>query len=139
MNLKKYLLIALGFLCLILGVIGAYLPVMPSFPFLMLASICFVKSSKRLDAWFKKTKVYREVVEPYMNKQGLTRRVRIQMSLSCIAFFSISIYLSRSVPHLQYMLIFLAVAHVVFFMFIAKKREKVEAEQKALLEKQLEQ
>lgn len=120
-----------------LGVLGAYLPFMPSFPFLLLASMCFVKSSKRLEHWFKTTKIYKEVLAPYFNKQGLTRRVRIQLSLSCAVFFGISIYFSRNIPHLQFFLIFLGVAHVVYFLLIAKKREQVESKNSPKLEERL--
>ena len=56
MRVKKILLILLGFLGVGLGAVGAVLPLLPAFPFLMLAVFCFAKSSEKMDRWFKGTK-----------------------------------------------------------------------------------
>ena len=48
MRLKKALYIALGCLSLGIGSLGAVLPLLPAFPFLMLAAFCFGRSSEKL-------------------------------------------------------------------------------------------
>ena len=58
MNIKKILLIAAGCLGVALGAVGAVLPLLPAFPFLLLAAVCFAKSSERLNSWFINTKLY---------------------------------------------------------------------------------
>ena len=50
MNLKKVFFVVLGCLSLGLGALGAVLPLLPAFPFLMLAAFCFAKSSEKLRA-----------------------------------------------------------------------------------------
>ena len=56
---KKILYLALGILGLGLGALGVVLPLLPAFPFLMLAAFCFGRSSEKLDRWFKGTKLYK--------------------------------------------------------------------------------
>ena len=48
MNLKKLLYIFLGCLGVGLGALGAVLPLLPAFPFLLLAAFCFARSSEKL-------------------------------------------------------------------------------------------
>ena len=59
MKIKKMLWITLGFIGLGIGAIGAVLPMLPSFPFLLLAASCFGKSSEKLNVWFINTKLYK--------------------------------------------------------------------------------
>ena len=46
MKIKKILYVILGCIGLALGAVGAILPLLPAFPFLLLAAFCFAKSSK---------------------------------------------------------------------------------------------
>ena len=52
-----------GFAFFGLGALGAVVPVLPTTPFLLVAAFCFARSSDRLNAWFRSTRLYREVLE----------------------------------------------------------------------------
>ena len=60
---------AAGFAAFGLGALGAVLPVLPTTPFLLVAAFCFARSSERLNAWFRSTKLYRTVLEGYVAKR----------------------------------------------------------------------
>ena len=57
MKLKKILYVVLGCIGATLGALGAVLPLLPAFPFLLLAAFCFARSSEKLHNWFTGTKL----------------------------------------------------------------------------------
>lgn len=77
MEIKKILWIILGCISVGLGAIGAVLPMLPSVPFLMLATISFTKSSEKLHTWFINTKLYKNNLEDYVAGRGMTRKTKI--------------------------------------------------------------
>ncbi|EKC78787.1 hypothetical protein LEA_03121 [human gut metagenome] len=73
-KIKKLLYVILGCIGLALGAVGAVLPLLPAFPFLLLAAFCFAKSSEKLHRWFTGTKLYKNNLESYVKGQGMTGR-----------------------------------------------------------------
>lgn len=99
MKIKKALWVALGCIGVGLGAVGAVLPMLPAFPFLLLAAVSFGKSSEKLDRWFRGTKLYKNNLESYVKGQGMTWKTKIKVMvtvtlLMCIGF---SIMFGRSI------------------------------------------
>lgn len=90
MKLKKLFLIVIGCLSFGLGALGSILPVLPTFPFLLLAAFCFTRSSERLNAWFKTTKLYRDNLETYAKGEGMTIRTKTKILGMSTFFMAIS-------------------------------------------------
>ena len=86
----KIVFIILGFIFLGLGCLGIPLPVLPTTPFLMLAAICFAKGSKRLERWFKSTKLYHKHLESFVEKREMTLKTKltILITASILLLFS---------------------------------------------------
>lgn len=89
MNVKKLLYIILGGIGVGLGAVGAVVPMLPAFPFLMLAAFCFARSSEKLDRWFKGTKLYRDNLADYVAGRGMTWKTKIRIMVTVTLLMSI--------------------------------------------------
>lgn len=89
MKLKKVLYVMLGCVGVGLGAVGAVVPMLPAFPFLMLAAFCFARSSERLDRWFKSTKLYKNNLEDYVAGRGMTWKTKIRIMVTVTLLMSI--------------------------------------------------
>lgn len=99
MKLSKIIYTIIGCLSLALGSVGAVLPILPTVPFLMLSALCFAKSSEKLNAWFKQTKIYKNNLESYVRGEGMTMRAKTKILLTVTALMAVGfvVMLSKKV------------------------------------------
>ena len=69
----KFIYIVLGFLSLALGIIGIFLPILPTTPFLLLTLFFFAKGSKRLEQWFLGTSIYQKHLKSFNENRSLKK------------------------------------------------------------------
>lgn len=93
MKAKKIALIVVGCIGVGIGAIGAVVPILPSFPFLMLAAVCFAKSSEKLDTWFKGTKLYKNNLESFVKGQGMTKKTKIKVMVTVTLLMSFGFFM----------------------------------------------
>jgi len=72
----RVLLIVAGSLCLGLGVLGIFLPVLPTTPFLLLTAICYAHGSKRLHDRLLATRLG-TYIRAWREKGGIPLRLKI--------------------------------------------------------------
>ncbi len=72
----RILLLALGWLFVGLGVIGAFLPVMPTTPFLLLAVACFARSSPRLESWLMNHRQFGPPLRDWRERGAISARAK---------------------------------------------------------------
>ena len=87
--MKKLLYIIIGCIGVGLGAVGAVVPMLPAFPFLMLAAFCFARSSEKLDRWFKGTKLYKDNLEDYVAGRGMTVKTKVRIMITVTLLMSI--------------------------------------------------
>ncbi len=75
-SLKKTILILVGSLSLALGLLGVFLPVLPTTPFLLLASYCYLRSSARLYRWLINHPLLGTYIYNYLTYRATTRSIR---------------------------------------------------------------
>ena len=73
-KLTRILLIALGILCVILGLAGIFIPILPTTPFLLLAAGLFARSSQRFYDWLLNNRWFGTYIRNYREGKGVTRR-----------------------------------------------------------------
>ncbi len=117
MNLKKVFLVILGCLGLGLGALGAVLPLLPAFPFLMLAAFCFAKSSEKLHNWFTSTRLYKKNLESFVQGKGMTVKTKVRIMLTVTILMSIGFIMMHAVPVGRIVLGIVWLCHVLYFIF----------------------
>lgn len=127
MSVKKILYIILGCIGVGLGAVGAVLPLLPAFPFLMLAAFCFARSSKRLNDWFIGTKLYKNNLESFVKGQGITWKTKIRIMIMVTVLMSIGFFMMGAVPVGRIVLACVWVFHILLFCFgIKTYREEMQ-------------
>ncbi len=75
--MKKILLISLGCFSIILGLIGIFVPILPTTPFLLFAAWCFARSSEKYYNKLMNNKVLGGYIKNYKDKKAMPLRVKI--------------------------------------------------------------
>lgn len=115
MKVRKALYVLLGCLGLALGAVGAVVPLMPAFPFLMLAAWSFARSSDRLHQWFINTGLYKNNLESFVQGRGMTKAAKVRVMLTITLVMGIGAYMMRRIPVGQIILAVIWVGHILLF------------------------
>ena len=76
-SIVRLLLVIAGSISLAFGVIGIFLPVLPTTPFLLLASFCYVRSSERLHRWLLEHRVFGKYIYNYEVHRAIPKKTKI--------------------------------------------------------------
>jgi uncharacterized membrane protein YbaN (DUF454 family) len=74
---KRRLLIGAGTLSTGLGIIGIFIPILPTTPFLLLAAACYMRSSERFYQWLINNRIFGAYVRNYIEGRGMPVRIKI--------------------------------------------------------------
>lgn len=108
----KVLLIILGFISLGLGCVGVVLPIIPTAPFLLLTSFCFVKSSIKFNNWFLNTKLYKKHLENFAKHRVMTLKGEL------ILLIGVSFMLLTSMYFINKPIMTIVFSCLIFFKYL---------------------
>jgi len=118
MHMLKAILIILGTISLTLGLVGIFVPGLPTTPFLLLTSVLYLKSSSRLYSKVISNKWVGSYIRQYQNNKGMLLKQKIyaislmaiMIALSCILFL-------KAMP-IKLMVIAIGIIGVIVMAFI---------------------
>ncbi|AJR25741.1 MULTISPECIES: YbaN family protein [Sphingobium] len=83
--MRRHLYLACGFLSLGVGAVGAFLPLLPTVPFMILAAFCFARSSPALEARLLEHRHFGPHIRHWREKGAISRRGK-KAALAAFAF-----------------------------------------------------
>ena len=127
--MKKILYIILGCFGVGMGAVGAIVPMLPAFPFLMLAAFSFARSSEKLHNWFIGTKLYRDNLADFVAGRGMTKSAKVRIMITVTLLMSVG-FVMMGMSGIVTGCIVLGcvwVFHIVYFIFGIKTNPTTEA------------
>ncbi|MGX5219849.1 YbaN family protein [Pseudomonas segetis] len=114
----RYALLAIGWLSVALGVIGIFLPVLPTTPFLLLAAACFMRSSERFYHWLVDHPRLGPWIRDYLEGEGIPRKAKIYS----ISLMWLSIGLSCYLVPMFWARLFMLTSAVCVTVYILRQK-----------------
>lgn len=113
-NPVRIVWLLIGFLAMGLGAVGVVLPVLPTTPFLLLASFCLTKGSARFHRWFTGTKLYKKHLESFVENRTMTLKTKFSLLIpaSCMLLLA---FLAMQNVYGRVFIIFLILFKYVYF------------------------
>lgn len=86
--MKRILFLIGGWLSLLLGVIGAFLPILPTTPFVLLAAYCFSKGSTQMHQWLLNQRTFGPMIRDWEADRVIRPRAKWFASIAMIIMIS---------------------------------------------------
>jgi uncharacterized protein len=120
----KTILALLGLISLGLGIVGAFLPLLPTVPFVLLSAYLFAQSSDRLHNWLMTHKIFGQLIRDYHEDRGIT----IQGKIAAISTMWISniisiIFIIKDILWLQILMSIITLSVTIYILQYKTKRK----------------
>lgn len=115
-SISKWLLITAGSISLLLGIIGIFIPLLPTTPFLLISAACYARSSERLYNWLLKHALLGNYIRLYREKKAIPLKAKvIVISMMWLTIGTSSIFVVDEVS-LKVILILIAIVTTIFII-----------------------
>ena len=114
----KVMMVTLGSISLFLGVLGLFLPVLPTTPFLLLTAYLYAKGSKRMYFWLISNKYFGKYIQRYRDGLGIPLKTKI-ISLTTL-WISMLITIFYFIPLLFVKILLFIIACAVTYHILSK-------------------
>ena len=104
-----------GFLSMGIGAVGVVLPVLPTTPFLLLASFCLANGSERFHRWFTGTKLYKKHLESFVENRSMTLKTKFSLLIPASCMLLLAFLAMQNVYGRAFILFLILFKYVYFF------------------------
>ena len=123
-TVKRRLLIGAGTLSTGLGIIGIFVPILPTTPFLLLAAACYMRSSERFYQWLINNRIFGAYVRNYIEGRGMPRRIKMFTILLLWLTIGLTIAFAVQDVAIRIVLICVAIGVTAHIALIRKRQVK---------------
>lgn len=122
MDIRKAILIFVGTVCVGLGVLGMFLPLMPTTVFLLMAAYCYSKSSERFHDWLLTNKLCGKYISNYKSGRGISMRQKISTIAVLWASIAFSVWMMNGRLWVSLLLAAVAVGVSIHILWLKTNR-----------------
>ncbi len=113
--MKRWCLMALGWLAFATGIVGIVLPLLPTTPFMLLAAALFARSSPRFHGWLLADPWFGPPILDWQQYRGIRRHARRRAIIFILISFSVSL-LVVPLPWVRWLLVVIMVILLTWLM-----------------------
>jgi uncharacterized membrane protein YbaN (DUF454 family) len=137
MDIRKAILIFAGTVCVALGVLGMFLPLLPTTVFLLMAAYCYSRSSERFHTWLLTNRLFGPYIKNYKTGKGISMRQKV--STISILWISIgfSIWMLGAGLWVTLLLLAIAIGVTVHLLWIKTYRPEPDLAPQASVTEQI--
>ncbi len=114
----KILFNIVGTLALVLAILGIFLPLLPTTPFLLLASACYLRGSSRLHGWLMDNRIFGPYLANIQSGSGITLRAKIM----ALIFLWSSLVFSAWFIHIAWLRVCLLIPGVAVSAYLLRAK-----------------
>lgn len=123
-KLKRKLLIIAGTLSTGIGIVGIFVPILPTTPFLLLAATCYARSSRRLYDWLLNNRYLGGYIKNYIQKKGVPLKIKVLTVVLLWITIGASVIFAVQVFIVKVILILIAIGVTIHIICIKTYKER---------------
>lgn len=110
----RIFLVVLGTIFVIIGVVGIFLPILPTTPFMLLAAACYAKSSSRFYNWIMNNQIFGPIIREWRQHRSIPRKAKYTAMGLLVLTFGTSIIFFVPIFYVQLLLTVMCIGMLIF-------------------------